>query len=273
MSVALVMLAVLGAPEPAEAPRILTIGGPVTEIVFALGAGDHVVGVDKSSLFPAEATTRASVGYFRSFAAEGALALSPTLVLAMEGAGPPAALDALRAAGVRVELVPEAHDIAGARARVTHVAALLDRTQQGGRLLSEMPKEPPPRLPEVPSVVFVYARGGGTLNVSGKQTAAHAMIELAGARNAIEGFEGFRPLTTEALVAAAPDVILMTEHGLASIGGAQGARALPGVALTPAGRSGRIVSVPDLLLLGFGPRLGSALDVLRAELTRGAPAP
>jgi len=104
--------------------------------------------------------------------------------------------------------------------------------------------------------------------VSGKGTPAAAMLELAGADNVVTAFEGFRPLTAESMVAAAPDVIVVPAHGLASIGGVEGVVKLPGVELTPAGKARRIVTLDDLLLLGFGPRTGEAIRSLHEELAR-----
>jgi iron complex transport system substrate-binding protein len=120
-----------------------------------------------------------------------------------------------------------------------------------------------------PRVLFVYARGAGTMMVAGTETPAEAMIALAGAANAAEGFAGFKPMTAEAVVAAQPDVILMPERGLESLGGADGLLEQPGVALTPAGKNRRIVTMDDLLLLGFGPRLGEAVQTLTTKLHPG----
>jgi iron complex transport system substrate-binding protein len=110
--------------------------------------------------------------------------------------------------------------------------------------------------------VLIYARGAGMMMVAGTDTPASAMLELAGARNAITGFAGFKPLSAESLVEAAPDVIVIPSRGLASIGGDAALLALPGVGDTPAGRARHIVAMDDLLLLGFGPRLGAAIDEL-----------
>jgi iron complex transport system substrate-binding protein len=259
------------APAP-DTSRIVTLGGAVTEIVYALGAGSRVVGVDASSVHPDAATEKPSVGYFRRVPAEGVLSLDPTLVLALEGTGPPAALDQIRGAGVAVETVEDESSVRGAKRKIRQVGRLLDREARADTLVRQMERD----LSEArslrrdassaPRVLFIYARGSGTMSVAGTGTSAEAMIELAGAKNAVTGFDGFKPMSAEAVVNAAPDVILMLTRGLDSIGGETELLEQPGISLTPAGKNGRIVAMDDLLLLGFGPRLGTAVKTLTQKL-------
>jgi iron complex transport system substrate-binding protein len=117
-----------------------------------------------------------------------------------------------------------------------------------------------------PKVLFVYARGAGTLMVAGRATPADAMIRLAGGRNAVEDFDGFKPLTAEAVVAAAPDVVLMLSRGVESLGGPAAIWTQPGMAQTPAAAQQRLVVMDDLYLLGFGPRLADAVRDLGRQL-------
>jgi iron complex transport system substrate-binding protein len=100
--------------------------------------------------------------------------------------------------------------------------------------------------------------------LGGKDSGADAMIAAAGGIDVGTelGIEGFRQLTSEALVSARPDVILVLTAGLESVGGVEGLLRIPGVAQTPAGRERRIVHYDDLLLLGLGPRTGRALRLL-----------
>ena len=109
-----------------EEQRIVALGGPVTEIVYALGAEVHLVGVDASSLYPKAAQELPSVGYFRQVPAEGVLSLGPTLVLASEETGPPATLEQLRSAGTRVEVIPSAASADGAKEKIRAVAEALN---------------------------------------------------------------------------------------------------------------------------------------------------
>jgi iron complex transport system substrate-binding protein len=252
--------------------RIVSLGGSVTEIVYALGAGDAVVGVDASSLYPEAARKLPDVGYFRRVPAEGVLSLEPTVVLASAETGPPETLNQLRSAGVDVYVIPEESSVDGAREKIRAIASVLDRQEAADRLLREMEAdlEQARRLrassDREPRVLFVYARGAGTMQVAGRGTSAEAMIELAGAENAVTGFPGFKPMSAESVAAAEPDVILMLDRGLDSIGGIDGLLDEPGVALTPAGENRRIVAMDDLLMLSFGPRLGEAVKTLTQKL-------
>ena len=264
----------------AAASRIVSIGGPVTEIVYALGAGDEVVGVDTSSTYPEPASRLPQVGYQRRLSAEGVLSLQPDVVLATSDAGPPAALEQLKAV-VKVVEIPAVYSIAGAVAKIRLIARVLGREPQGEQLVAALHRDLAAaqalldKVRTQPTVLFLYARGLGTLFVSGTGTAADAMIRLAGGVNAVTEYEDFKPFTSEAVVAAAPEVLLMLERGLDSVGGVEGLLKLPGMALTEAARQQRIVAMDDLYLSGFGPRLGAAIKdmviLLHPELQPTAP--
>ncbi|MFY7856182.1 MAG: heme/hemin ABC transporter substrate-binding protein [Rubrivivax sp.] len=274
------------ASAPAASRRVVCVGGALTEIVYGLGAEGDLVGVDTTSLHPVEARQLPSVGYARALSVEGVLSLRPTLVLTGPDAGPPAVLRQLEAAGARLARIdlrpaPEslfaavksvggwlgreeaAHRLAAGlslglqRAR-TEVHALQARSREAGRAS--------------PRVLFVLSHAMNAVRIAGHSTTAHAMIELAGARNAFASVEGYKPLTPEAAVAAAPDVLLATDQGLTAAGGIDGLLKAPGLALTPAGRARHVVSLDALLLLGFGPRMPQAVEQLARGLhgTRGA---
>ena len=276
VAVLLVPLGAYAQPD-ADPRRIVTLGGSVTEIVYALGAGDQGVGVDASSVYPEAATEKPNVGYFRKVPAEGVLSLNPSLVLALEGTGPPTVFEQFRSAGVRTVQVPDTPSVTGAKQKIQTIGDLLGRSARGDSLIAAMERDLDEaralraEAASTPRVLFVYARGSGTMNVAGRGTSAAAMIELAGGENAITGFEGFKPMSAEAVVEAEPDVILALTRGLESIGGTKGLLEQPGIPLTPAGKQKRIVAMDDLLLLGFGPRLGTAVqrltDKLHPELT------
>src|SRR3546814_10521282 len=113
-------------------------------------------------------------------------------------------------------------------------------------------------------VFFIYARGTGTMMVAGQLKQLDEMITLAGGENAVSGFEDFKPLTAESLVAANPDVILLFDSGLSSLGGIAGLLEVQGVAETNAGKARKVVEMDGQFLTGFGQRLGKAI----LELTK-----
>lgn len=251
-----------------DGTRIVSVGGTVTEIVFALGSGSMVVATDTSSIHPPEAQRLPQIGYQRTLAPEGIAAQQPTLLLLSAEAGPPAAVEQLRGLGVPLDMAPPGTTVEAAKERIRHIARVLGKPAKGDEVVSALDRELADadalvrRATTKPRVLFVYARGAGTMMVGGEGTPADAMIRLAAGENAVTAFPGFKPLTAEAVTAAAPDVILVPERGLAGAGGADGLLGQPGMALTPAGKARRVVAMDDQLLLGFGPRLGRAVREL-----------
>ena len=274
---------VLGACTPAPArpdgARIVALGSAVTETLYALGVGDRLVGADLSSQHPAAAVALPKVGYFRQFSAEGVLSLAPNLVLASDVSGPAVALDRLRSAGVQVQVLPPAVDLDGARANLRAIAHAVDRLTKGEALVATLDAQVAQAQALLavtttrPRVLFVYARGPGTIMVAGRETPAAELLRLAGAENAVDAFTDFRPLTAEAVIAARPEFIVVPDRGLESLGGTASLLALPGVQQTAANTADRVVAIDDLKLLGFGPRTGEALLELVHALHPELPAP
>jgi iron complex transport system substrate-binding protein len=258
----------------ASPQRIVTAGGTVTEIVFALGQDSKVVGVDISSVFPADAQKgRPSIGYVRQLSAEGVLSLAPDVLLTTADAGPPAVLEQLRAANVRIEVVPAGNTWEAAKARIAFVAKILGLPEKAADLETRLDQSRIQVETDAQNrktrarVLFIYARGAGAVSVSGTGTEADAMIALAGGVNAVNAYQGYRPFTAEALAAARPDLILLTSRGLDSLGGEKGLAAMPG--FSEVLKTAKVASMDDLLLLGFGPRLGDAVEALEAALPPG----
>ncbi len=248
-----------------DSSRIVTVGGPVTEIVFALGAGDRVVARDDSSLYPPEVNALESVGYVRTLSAEPVLATAPTLIIAEPDAGPPEAVEQLRASGVTFLIVPHQDSIEGVIETITTIATALGREAEGAALIEQIEADYAAAqalletIESRPRVMFIYARGAGAVSVAGTNTSADTMIALAGGENAVTEYEGYKPITAEAVVAAQPDVILLMSRGLDSLGGVDGLLEQPGIAQTPAGENRRVVAMDDLYLLGFSTRTGTAV--------------
>ncbi|XWW44965.1 ABC transporter substrate-binding protein [Fibrella sp. USSR17] len=254
---------------PQAPPRIVSLDGTVSEILCDLGLQARLVGVDVTSTYPESLQKLPKVGHNRNISAEGVLAQKPTLVLTTEKAGTKTeVLDQLRSAGVQVITFKQEFSVEGTKKLITDIATTCRVPSKARAVIRRMESD----LAKVqkaagrPKVLFIYARGAGTMFVAGHGTPVEKMIELAGGQNATPQFEDFKPLTTEALVAANPDIILLFDSGLESLGGANGLVNVPGVAQTNAGKTNRFVTMDGHLLTGFTPRLGKALGELARKI-------
>ena len=253
--------------------RVVAVGGAVTEIVYALGLQDRLLAVDSTSLYPEAAAALPNVGYMRQLSAEPIIALGPELVLAIEDSGPDTALDQLRDAGVPVVIVPDSHTPRGVLEKIDLIAAALGAEAAGAELHRKVAaelsavEEAYAAVAERPRVLFLLTISKSRTPVAaGRNTSAAGIIEMAGGVNAVDAFESYKPLSPEAAVAAAPEVLLITPRSLDLLGGMDGLLEIPEIALTPAGKAGRVVALDGLLLLGFGPRTAEAAAVLGREL-------
>jgi iron complex transport system substrate-binding protein len=258
-----------------SADRVIPLTGGLSEIVFTLGLGPKVVARDITATFP-QAAKLPLVTRAHDVSAEGVLSLHPTLVLAEATTGPAEAIAQIRKARVPLVVLPPATSLGDVAPRITAVAAALgvpdagkrrrDRTQQ--RI--DAVRDSVPADAGKPRVAFLYLRGTASVYlIGGRGSGADSLIEAAGGVDAgvASGLDkDFTPITSEALVKAAPDVILVMTKGLESVGGVDGLEKVPGVAQTPAGLDRRVVAIDDGTLLNFGPRTDAVLRELVAGI-------
>lgn len=248
--------------------RIITLGAALTETVDALGFGPQIVAIDVTSTYPAYTAKLPKVSQNRTVSTEGIISFSPDLVLSPEGGLSKATESQLKSAGIRVIVIKQEFSVKGASAFIRQVAAALGVATKGEELVKKTEAEVNKALalvkknPKSPKVLFIYARGTGVMMVAGKDTNIDAIIKLAGGKNAAQGFSKFKPYTTESLVNANPDLILMFDFGYKSLGGAASILKMPGVSLTNAGKNKRIVEMDGDLLTGFSTRLAQAITQL-----------
>ncbi|VCU54969.1 Hemin-binding periplasmic protein HmuT (plasmid) [Thermus thermophilus] len=259
--------------EVRSVERIVSLDGITTEILFALGVGERVVGRDDSSYYPPEAQRLPSVGYQFRLSAEGILSLKPTLVIGREDVRPKEVVEQLERAGVAVVLVPTEPSVEGAKAKIRTVAQAVGRVEQGEALVRALERDllllrafqAQHAAKGKLRALFLYLRGPGTTYVCGEGSTPVGVMALAGLENAAQGIRECKPMTAESVVAARPEVIVVFKKGLESVGGLEGLLKLPGVAQTPAGQKRKVVAMDDLYLGSFGPRAGrAALDLFRA---------
>ncbi|UGA52315.1 MULTISPECIES: hemin ABC transporter substrate-binding protein [Dickeya] len=247
------------------ADRVVTIGGDVTQIVFALQAGDKVVARDSTSLHPEAVTSLPNVGYMRQLNAEGILSMQPTLVLASALAQPSTVLEQVASRGVRVVTVPEPQTVDGIGEKIQAIAGALGVTPRGEALAQQV-KQQLAAIPSQPAsarMLFILSHSGMGAMAAGQDTAADAAFRAAGLQNAMQGFNRYQPLSQEGVVASQPDWVVITTDGAKSLSGGAAVWKLPGLALTPAGKHQRLLIVDDMALLGFGLDTPAALLRLR----------
>ena len=275
------LLPALLAPSPLRAAppaRVVCIGGALTECVFALGAGDRLVAVDSTSLFPAAAQKLPNVGYMRALPTEGVVALHPDLLLLSHEAGPPPAIEVLRAARLPIQVVQDGAGGAAAVAKLRAVAAALGlpAEPQAGALAADWAALDAPiaALPgRPPRVMFLLSSAAGAPMAAGRESHADAAIAAAGGVNVVTGYAGYRPISPEMTASLAPEVILMMDHTMQAAGGMEALLKNPALAVTPAAATKRVVAVDGALVLGFGPRAAIARRALALALRPGAALP
>ena len=268
--------AAIGTPAWAQAPaaqRLVAVGGAITEVVYALGAEALLVGTDTTSLYPEAATRTPKVGYLRQLSAEGLLSLRPDAIVGAGDAGPATVLEQVKSAGVRVELVPADHSFEEVLRKVAVVGAVTGRQAQAAALAQTLKatwaqvQTAVAQAPRKPRALFILSHNGSPM-VAGTGTAAHALLTLAGAENVVQQFAGYRPLTAEAMALVAPQVIVNSTQGIEALGGVDAFWRRPELALTPAFQRKALVTMEASHLLGFGPRMPSAVQALHTALLK-----
>jgi len=255
-----------------DTSRIASVGGSVTEIVYALGEQDKLVARDSTSVYPEAAMKLPDVGYMRQLSPEGVLSVNPSGLIVLEGSGPKETIDVLKKASVPLIVVPETFDHAGIIEKIRVVGRAFGADDKASELAAQVDADLAAAerltagMPEKKRVLFILSMQGGKILAAGSHTAADGIIRLAGAVNAVEGFSGYKQLSDEAAIMAKPDIVLMMNRfGGHELPDAE-LFAHPAISPTPAGQAKRVVRMEGNYLLGFGPRTASAIRDLATAL-------
>lgn len=245
--------------QAAQPDRYIVANSYVAEIVVALGAASDIAGVGGGTDHIPELRAVPRLPGFRQSSAEPLLALAPSHVLMTDEWVVAGTVEQLRAAGVDVHLLDGTQTEAGVERRIRTVASLLRREAAGEALITRFRNDMAEarrfvaRAKSRPRALFVLAGGSRPTLVGGRDTNAAQLIEMAGGENVAATISGFRAISQEAMIESAPDIIVTNADGLTRIGGGLPvALRAPGAMLTPAGREGRLVSVPGEYLQGMG---------------------
>ncbi len=257
--------------QSSNKPRIVCLAKQLTELIYALGAGDQLVGVDLSSTYPAAAGQLTKVGYHRLLNAEGIIALKPTVMYHDGNIAPDAVIDQLQKVGVPMKVFPGATTIAETKALFDSLAGQFGAQKQADSLKVRLDTDLAQAAERVkqyktrPNVAIIHF--GRVINnylVIGKAGTASYMLDLAGGKNVMDTLAGMKPLSPEIISKAQPDIILVTDFGYDRLGTADKLAALPGIALTPAGKNKKIYRIEEHDLIYLGPRTGqNVLELMK----------
>jgi len=251
------------------AERLVVAGGSLTELIFAMGAGNRVVGVDETTSYPPETAALPHIGYWKQLNSEGILSLRPDCFITWQDAGPQLVLDQLRTQKVKVVTLPRVPTtVEQMYANIRQLAKMLQIPEQGEMLVSDIHQrlervQQSVKSKNVPvKTLFILSAGANAPQVAGKDSVADAILTLAGAEN-VATHQQYQSYSAESLIAANPQFIVVTSQMVE--GDLNRLRAITGITHTSAWKNQRIVIVDQALILGMGPRVADAVESLHQQ--------
>ncbi|MFJ2974179.1 hemin ABC transporter substrate-binding protein [Kluyvera sp. NPDC087067] len=266
---ALGLLALVCAFNVQAAQRIVVAGGSLTELIYAIGAGNRVVGVDETTSFPPQTDALPHIGYWKQLSSEGILSLRPDSFITWQDAGPQLVFDQLRAQKVQVITLPRIPaTVDQMYANIDTLAESLGAQEQGKALINDLRQrlakvaQSSASKPAPVKALFILSAGGSAPQVAGKGSVADAVMTLAGAQN-VAKHPQYRSYSAEALIAANPEVIIVTSQMIG--GDLNRLSTIAGITHTAAWKNQRIVIIDQALILGMGPRVADAVETLHRQ--------
>ncbi|HAT1571613.1 TPA: hemin ABC transporter substrate-binding protein [Kluyvera cryocrescens] len=267
--IAIGLLALACAFSAQAAERIVVAGGSLTELIYAIGAGNRVVGVDETTSYPPQTQALPHIGYWKQLSSEGILSLRPDSFITWQDAGPQLVFDQLRAQKVNVVTLPRVPaTVEQMYANIHALAKNLNAEPQGDALVNTLRQrldavaQSSASKPAPIKAMFILSAGGSAPQVAGKGSVADAIMTLAGAQNVAQHPQ-YRSYSAEALIAADPEVIIVTSQMVD--GDINRLSTIAGITRTAAWKNQRIVMLDQALILGMGPRVADAVETLHRQ--------
>jgi iron complex transport system substrate-binding protein len=264
-----------GAAPPAEAHRIVSLGPGTTETIFAVGAGDRLVGRSRYCDYPPEAARVPAVGGMEPDV-EAILELHPDLVVGPSGHWSAGLAETLRAHGIASWFPDEIESLAGVDRLIEGLGARTGHAAEARRVVDALGAQeravdaavagkPRPR-------VLLVAGVEPVVWVAGPQSFADELLRRAGAVNAVTGGGAWPVVGLERVAELDPDVVV--DVSVAESGGqTRITRETRGWGDLRAVRAGRVVAMGDQRVLRPGPRIAEGLAVLARALHPDAAVP
>ena len=253
-----------------DSSRITAAGGSITEIIYFLEQESRIIAVDVTSNYPKSAMNFPSIGYVRALSAEGVLSLDPTLIIGENDMGPPSVIDQINRTNVETRVLPEIHSASGIIQKIECVGQMIGMTKNeidfhNNKLLKQVSQlENSTSDAEGKKIIYILSMQSGSPLIAGSNTSGDGLISLAGGINPLSSFEGWKPVGTESIIQAEPDLIIISERGLKGFGTIEELSNHPALYLTPAAQNNNILALDGMASLGFGPRtIDTALQIAK----------
>jgi iron complex transport system substrate-binding protein len=251
--------------------RVVSIAKQYTEIIFALGAEKDIVAVDLSSTYPDAAKKLPTVGYHRALSTEGILAVKPDLILHDNNIGPEHVVKQLQDLKIPMKVFGKyAESIAGTDSLIREMGVYFNKEKKADSLCKQLQQDMTAALEQakqykdsVNVLVIHYGQASNVYLVMTRKSNAARMLAWAGGRITVTDEKGMKQLSPEAIAAADPDVILLTNFGYDKLGSLDKIKELPGLAKTRAANNNRIYRVEEHDMVYLGPRTGKNVLALQ----------
>lgn len=265
----------LMAKDNEDSERWVIAGGSITELVYAIGAGNKVVGVDETTSYPEQTQTLPHIGYWKQLSTEGILSLRPSTFVTWDDAEPKMVLRQLAQHNVKVISLPRTPATFELMLKnIRTLAISLDKQKEAEALIGSLQSRlavinaKNSQIKQKVKVMFFLSPGGGIPQVAGKTSVADAILHLAGGEN-IATHENYRIYSAEAIIAANPELIVITtqsqKNQTGGLRASEGLASVPGVSMTQAWKNQRIIEIDQSLILGMGPRIVDAVELLHQQ--------
>ena len=245
---------------PSSVDRVVSLAPNLTEIVFAVGAGDRLVGDTTYCDFPAEAKAIAKVGDTLHPSLERIIALKPQLVLVSTASQLEVFTHELENQRIAV-FVTDPHDLAGVFHSIEQVGQLLGQGEQAKLLVQKLRGRSDAveaAVSKVSPVRIFYQLSAEPLYTAGRDAFVTDLIRRAGGISVTAQVSGAWPkYSAESALAAKPDAIILPTGGSMGEGNSTIAEALRG---SPAVKQGRVYKINDDHLVRPGPRAIDGLE-------------
>jgi len=256
----------IGADKSPSPQRLVALANGSAEIIASLGLKDLLVGRDIASTSD-QLKDVPVVTAGHQVVAEKILEVKPDLVLIDETTGPATAIEAIKRAGIKVVMIDEAWTLTDIAKKIMAIGKVVGVQSAAEELVQKLNNalEETEKTRSGARIAFLYLRGGSAIYLLGGQgSGADSLLMHLGAIDvgAQRFKQPFSPITSEALIRANPEIILVMTKGLESVGGIEGLVTLPGISQTAAGKNRAVIAVDDSLLLSFGPRTPDLLRQL-----------